>query len=113
MTIAATAPDQASLFEEQAYAWLWAMRIALMVKRREQRQPLGLRAACCRFGVTQPAATPTTPAPRAAAILLPHLPRTSRLTAGCLGESGSRLHAVQGLMDNWSIHTLSPSAVSA
>ena len=57
---------------------------------------LGLRAARCRFGATQPAAVPSTPAPRSLRNLLSHLAHTSRLTAGCLGESGSRLHAVHG-----------------
>jgi len=41
---------------------------------------------------TQPAAIPATPAPGI----------TPRRTAGCLGQSGSRLHAVQGL-PSWDI----------
>ena len=62
-----------------------------------KRQPLGLHAACCRFGVTQPAATPTTPAPHSprnfSSSPPAHLPPDSRLSR----QSGSRLHAVQGL----------------
>jgi hypothetical protein len=62
-----------------------------------KRQPLGRHAACCRFGVTQPAATPTTPAPHSprnfSSSPPTHLPPDSRLSR----QSGSRLHAVQGL----------------